>query len=118
MAKKTRASTTEGASRLAFNLPAIAERLRLAANPYRLTVLLALAGREHYVGELCDLLGEGPPSVSRLLQYLRVGGLVEGRRAGQNTYYGLTPEGRAVLEDVRFLAKAASRREDVTSPAI
>ena len=103
MAKKTaRKRTSALASPPPDHNPhALAVRLKLLADPGRLAILLALAGREHYAGELVALLGQARPAVSQQLTLLRLGGLVEPRREGRLVAYSLTPTGRAVADAVR-----------------
>lgn len=68
--------------------------LKQAAEPTRLQILLALAEREHRVGELRGSLATGNRSaVDHHLARLRVARLVEYDRRGWNNRYHLTPAG-------------------------
>lgn len=76
------------------------------ANPTRLRILnLLQEHKEICVCDLCDVLGEGQPKVSRHLATLRGVGLVEVRRDGNWKFYSLaqapTPLHRTLLRCVR-----------------
>jgi len=60
------------------------------ADPTRLRILNLLAAGEVCVCDLCDVLGESQPKVSRHLAILRRSGLVEVRREGRWCHYALT----------------------------
>jgi ubiquinone/menaquinone biosynthesis C-methylase UbiE len=62
--------------------------LRLLADPTRLRLLLLLEQEELSVAELQEILGMGPSRISGHLAQLKRAGVVEGRRAGKNVYYG------------------------------
>jgi len=75
------------------------------ADPTRLRILNLLgAGREVCVCDLCEVLGETQPKVSRHLAILRKSGLVRVRREGRWRHYALTEDPsmlqRRVLECV------------------
>jgi ArsR family transcriptional regulator len=57
----------------------------------RLRILHLLRNREHCVGDLVAILRVAQPTVSRHLAYLRRSGLVVVRKAGQWSYYSLSP---------------------------
>jgi ArsR family transcriptional regulator len=76
---------------------------KLIADETRVRLIALLATGEMNVGELCEAIGQTQPAVSHHLALLRVSGLMEARRAGKNNYYGLTDNGRAVLEMVRTM---------------
>jgi ArsR family transcriptional regulator len=60
------------------------------ADPTRLRILnLLLQQKELCVCDLCEVLGEPQPKVSRHLGILRVAGLVEVRSDGKWKFYGL-----------------------------
>lgn len=76
------------------------------ANPVRLRILnLLQAQKEICVCDLCELLGEPQPKVSRHLAVLRSAGLVEVRSEGRWKFYALadprTPLHRTLLRCVR-----------------
>src|SRR5881296_478463 len=62
--------------------------LRLLADPTRLRLLLLLEQEELSVAELQQILGMGQSRISSHLAQLKRAGIVEGRRAGKNIYYG------------------------------
>jgi DNA-binding transcriptional ArsR family regulator len=67
--------------------------LKHVSDPTRLQIILILAGGEHHVGALCDLLGQSQPAVSHHLALLRHGGIISPRRQGKNNFYSLTDAG-------------------------
>ena len=97
-------SVTAIASRDAAAIGRAAMHLKAASEPHRLGVLLALAGGERNVGELCeDLDGLRQSHLSPHLATLRHSGLVESGRRGQRVYYNLAPRGLALLGVVEVL---------------
>src|SRR5260370_41628826 len=62
--------------------------LRLLADPTRLRLLLLLEEEELSVAELQQILNMGQSRISRHLAQLKRAGVVAGRRAGKNVYYG------------------------------
>jgi|tagenome__1003787_1003787.scaffolds.fasta_scaffold20869024_1 DNA-binding transcriptional ArsR family regulator len=90
-----------------FSLPApekiaeLADRLRLLADPTRLTVAFALLAGESNPGCLVELAGGvAQPALSQHLSKMRLGRVVRTRRAGQKVFYELDP---AVIDLVRYL---------------
>lgn len=88
--------------------PALAttpDLFRAFADPTRLRLLNLLLERELCVCELCEVLDEIQPKVSRHLAYLRRAGLVSVRRDGKWKHYSVTkkPAGlhRTLLDCVR-----------------
>ena len=73
--------------------------LKTLANEDRLLILCNLATGEKNVTELQELLALRQPTLSQQLSRLRLGGLVEPRRAGKEVYYRIGSEAAArVLE--------------------
>lgn len=68
-------------------LDMIAERFRLLGEPLRLKLLAALGQGERSVGELVALTGAGQPNVSKHLQALAQGGLVQRRKVVTSILY-------------------------------
>src|SRR2546423_11175300 len=68
--------------------------LRLLADPTRLRLLLLLEQEELSVAELQQILGMGQSRISSHLAQLKRAGVVEGRRAGKNVYYGASENGQ------------------------
>lgn len=78
--------------------------LAAMANEKRLLILCQLVDGERSVGELAELLGARPSTVSQHLALLRADDLVEARRDAQTQYYSLTGnEARAVVETLYSL---------------
>src|SRR3954471_7235186 len=92
---------------------AVAERLRLLADPTRLTILCALAQGETNPSCLADLAGVGMSAVSQHLSKLRLAGICRPRRAGQQVWYELVDDG--VRHLVRQLLNTGSVVEDVAA---
>jgi ArsR family transcriptional regulator len=83
-----------------------AELFHAFADPTRLRILgLLQAEKEICVCDLCEVLGEAQPKVSRHLGVLRRVGLVRGRRDGKWMFYslaeGASPLQRTLLRCVR-----------------
>jgi DNA-binding transcriptional ArsR family regulator len=68
---------------------AVADRLRLLADPTRLTILCALAQGETNPGCLAEIAGVGLSAVSQHLGKLRLAGVCRPRRSGQQIWYEL-----------------------------
>src|SRR2546426_12453263 len=64
--------------------------LRLLADPTRFRLLLLLEEEELSVAELQQILNMGQSRISSHLAQLKRAGVVAGRRAGKNVYYGAT----------------------------
>lgn len=64
---------------------------RAVADRTRLRILCLLQNGECCVGDLVNALKIEQPSASRHLAYLRKAGLVEVRKAGQWSYYSISP---------------------------
>lgn len=62
------------------------------SDPTRLRLLGLLAGEELNVAEMCEVLGQPQPTVSRHLAVLRESGLLRDRRDGPWVYYALQTE--------------------------
>jgi DNA-binding transcriptional ArsR family regulator len=70
-------------------LDAVAHRFHLLGEPMRLRLLDALRSGERTVGELVEATGGGQANVSKHLQLLLNGGLVDRRKEGTAVYYHL-----------------------------
>ena len=71
----------------------VLEALRAAGEPTRLRILAALEGGELTVSELCRVLGQSQPRVSRHLRLLSDAGLLERHAEGTSAFYRLTGGG-------------------------
>jgi DNA-binding transcriptional ArsR family regulator len=74
----------------------LAARLKQASDPTRLRVLLLLGDGERCVGILHSEIACSMTTISRHLALLRLAGLVEPRRDGQQNVYALTDAGRTL----------------------
>jgi DNA-binding transcriptional ArsR family regulator len=63
--------------------------LKILAHPSRLKIVDHLARREASVGELTELVGSDPSTVSKHLALLRAHGIVADRREGNVVHYRL-----------------------------
>jgi ArsR family transcriptional regulator len=70
------------------------EALRAAAEPTRFRLLAVLARAELTVGELCEVVEQSQPRVSRHLKLLCEAGLIDRFREQQRVYYRVPPAGR------------------------
>lgn len=70
----------------------LAETFRVLANPTRLRIVEALAGRELCVCDLAAVVESSPSSVSHHLRQLRQMRLVRHRKDGRMAYYRLDDE--------------------------
>lgn len=91
-------------------LPAIAV-LRAAAEPTRLRLLALLARGELTVGEICEIVGQSQPRISRHLKVLSDAGLLDRFREQHWVYYR-APTG-AGRETVQQLLALVSEEDDV-----
>ena len=71
----------------------VVKSLRAAAEPTRLRILLVLNQAELTVSELCRVLGQTQPRVSRHLKLLVDGGLLERRAEGTSAFYRAAASG-------------------------
>ena len=65
--------------------------LKAVAEPTRLRIVVALESCELTVSEICFVLGQTQPRVSRHLRLLTDAGLLRRHAEGTNAYYGLHP---------------------------
>ena len=65
------------------------DRLKAVAEPTRLRIVVALESCELTVSEICTVLGQTQPRVSRHLKLLTDAGLLHRHAEGTNAYYGI-----------------------------
>lgn len=92
-------------------LPAIAA-LRAAAEPTRLRLLALLAHGELTVGEICEIVGQSQPRISRHLKVLSDAGLLDRFREQHWVYYR-SPSMGTGRETVQQLLALVSDEDDV-----
>ena len=78
---------------MAESAATLVQRLRSAAEPTRLRLLVVLAGGEFSVSELTEILGQSQPRVSRHLKLLCDAGLLERFREQHWIYYRVPSDG-------------------------
>jgi DNA-binding transcriptional ArsR family regulator/precorrin-6B methylase 2 len=78
--------------------------LRAAAEPTRVRMLALLARAELTVGEICEVLGQSQPRVSRHLKLLTDAGLVDRLRERHWVYYRVPPSGEGRQATHQFMA--------------
>lgn len=101
---------------LAYMKPAIGTALdvfRAFADPTRLRILNLLIEGEVCVCDLCNVLGEIQPKVSRHLAYLRRAGLVEVRRDGKWILYRIAKSTVGIERTLINCVKSCLRDTDV-----
>jgi DNA-binding transcriptional ArsR family regulator/SAM-dependent methyltransferase len=84
------------------DLGEVVRALKSAAEPTRLRLLVLLSHGELTVGELCHVLGQSQPRISRHLRVLSEAGLLDRFREQQCVYYRAPARGR-LLEWLRQL---------------
>jgi SAM-dependent methyltransferase len=72
----------------------VVRALKSAAEPTRLRLLCLLSAAEYTVGELCSILGQSQPRISRHLKLLTEAGLLDRFREQQCVYYRVPVSGR------------------------
>lgn len=70
-------------------LDLVAERFRILGDPTRLRILQTLAQGERSVSDLVAATGSAQANISKHLQLLLRGGLVERRKEGSHVYYAV-----------------------------
>src|SRR5688572_11117910 len=83
----------------------VVSALRAAGEPTRLRLLVLLAKAEMTVGELCEVIGQSQPRVSRHLKLLTDAGLLDRLREQSWVYYRAPASGsaRATVQQVLAL---------------
>jgi DNA-binding transcriptional ArsR family regulator/precorrin-6B methylase 2 len=77
-----------------YDLGQVVRALKSAAEPTRLRLLVLLSHGELTVGELCQVLGQSQPRISRHLRVLTDAGLLDRFREQQCVYYRAPVRGR------------------------
>lgn len=87
--------------RLTPDIRRVADLLKQVSDPTRLQVLLLLNIKPRNVSELCaEFETQSQPAVSHHLALLRHGRLIEPRRSGKRSLYGLTAAGKDLVDTV------------------
>ena len=90
------------------------EGLKAIAEPTRLRIVVALESCELTVSELCQVLGQTQPRVSRHLKLLTEAGLLDRHAEGANAYYGLRNAGHSTgSELIAAIAPLVDRNDPV-----
>lgn len=96
-------------------LAATPDLFRAFADPTRLRLLNLLLERELCVCDLCEVLDEIQPKVSRHLAYLRRAGLVSVRRDGKWKHYAVTKKAAGLERTLLDCIRTCLRDLDVLS---
>jgi len=96
---------------MSFSLAELVDVLRAAGEPTRLRILALLRREELSVMELCQILGQSQPRVSRHLKLLAEAGLVQRFPDGAWVFYRLT-----LADDLRALVEHALDRISAAEP--
>src|ERR1700693_5635037 len=80
--------------------------LKSAAEPTRLRLLFLLSQAEYTVGELCAVLGQSQPRISRHLRLLTEAGFLDRFREQQCVYYRAPVSGRYLEWQRQLLSMA------------
>ncbi len=88
-------------------------QLRAAGEATRLRILTALQDTELNVGDLCRVLGQSQPRVSRHLKLLQEAGLIVRAAEGASAYFRLTDQ-----SDSRRLLDVVFERIDASAPQV
>lgn len=83
------------------------DSLKAIAEPTRLRIVVALESCELSVSEICQVLGQTQPRVSRHLRLLTDAGVLERHAEGANAYYGLASSTSANSPGPELLAAIA-----------
>jgi ArsR family transcriptional regulator len=83
-------------SRASTDIVQVVRALKGAAEPTRLRLLVLLSHGEFTVGELCRVLGQSQPRISRHLRILSEAGYLDRFREQQCVYYRAPVQGRAM----------------------
>jgi len=86
---------------------------RAFADPTRLRILNLLLEGEVCVCDLCAVLGDSQPKVSRHLAYLRQAGLVEVRQEGKWKHYRIKRDAQGLERTLIHCVKSCLREIDV-----
>lgn len=89
------------------------DTFRAFADPTRLRILNLLIEGEVCVCDLCGVLEEIQPKISRHLAYLRRARLVEGRRDGRWMYYRIARHAKGLERTLIHCVKSCLREIDV-----
>jgi len=76
------------------NVEEVVRALKIAAEPTRLRLLFLVSHAEYTVGELCEILGQSQPRISRHLRLLSEAGFLDRFREQQCVYYRAPTSGR------------------------
>jgi len=93
MKNATRTTKVTNEAKRAMTIHRAASLLKQLSDPTRLQVVTLLTDGERHVGGLCGQFNMSQPALSHHLALLRVGGIVDRRRQGQNNFYSLTDTG-------------------------
>jgi ArsR family transcriptional regulator len=89
---------------MSANCESVSAILKALSHPQRLMILCFLSEDEKSVGELQELTGKSQSHVSQFLARMKLEGLVDSHREGNNVHYHL--KDLRVVKLIRFLEEA------------
>lgn len=98
----------------AVGLDPLVEALRALAEPTRARIIALLRHGECSVSDLCEILGQSQPGISRHLRQLHDAGLVSRHREGSFVFFGLRSDGGGLAAVCREVLDTA----DPTDPTL
>ena len=96
-------------------LDAVVEALRALAEPTRARIVALLRHGECSVSDLCEILGQSQPGISRHLRQLHEAGLVTRHREGSFVFFGLRPDDDAVAAACRSIVDATDPSDPIVA---
>ncbi len=94
-------------------LELVARRFRFLGEPLRLRILQALSSGEKTVSQLVEELDANQPNVSKHLNILLEGGLVDRRKEGTSNFYSIADPVLFTLCDLVCMSATERTRQDL-----
>lgn len=94
-------------------LELVARRFRFLSEPLRLRILQALSRGEKTVSQLVEELDANQPNISKHLNMLLEGGLVDRRKEGTSNFYSIADPVLFTLCDLMCMSATERTRQDL-----
>lgn len=94
-------------------LEAVVDALRALAEPTRARIVALLRHGECSVSDLCEILGQSQPGISRHLRQLHEAGLVTRHREGSFVFFGLRSDDAGVAAACRGVVDATDPNDPI-----